>query len=286
VKYMNGSMFNASDWVYVADSMGRLGQGHYKKRGTQEVISVADYEQRRSQASQNSFSEKEQNINKINRSDASSEEKETGITAQLTPWDNPVSGEQLVQEERKLKTAQEKIEQAEEKAVQPKQIQSVKKENDNSGEASQMEFGGYTAPAGIESLGPESGMGSSVGNESDNKKVICTELVRQGLMSERDRKACWLYAKRHLSDHFMKGYHFWAVPYVRLMRRYDWAVQMINPFVRSRTAHIRHRLGFTEESNWVGRLICAVHDPMCDFLGRFVSGPDVQCLYENDLKVA
>lgn len=47
---MSETVFNAQDWVYVPDAMGRLGQGYYEnRRNASQTITIAEFERRRSQ---------------------------------------------------------------------------------------------------------------------------------------------------------------------------------------------------------------------------------------------
>ena len=48
--------------------------------------------------------------------------------------------------------------------------------------------------------------------------VICSELVRQGKITERDRTACVVFRFRYIPDDMFMAYLEWAEPIVRLMR--------------------------------------------------------------------
>jgi len=65
---MSSLIFQAEDWVYVADSMGRLGQGFYKNRSNpSQTITPAEFEKRRAQPAMKVTKNKEQNINNKKR---------------------------------------------------------------------------------------------------------------------------------------------------------------------------------------------------------------------------
>ena len=52
-------------------------------------------------------------------------------------------------------------------------------------------------------------------------RVICTELVRQGRMTRRERYWGTVFVRDHISPLAFEGYHAWAIPVVRVMRRND-----------------------------------------------------------------
>lgn len=279
-KQMSETIFSAQDWVYVPDAMGRLGQGYYKNRkNISQTITVAEFERRRSQPVQITSKKEEQNIN--NNVSVSSAEN-TGrlqtsgaMDAQLTPWSNPISGEQTISDTGGSQTAKADA-QADRKTQ--KQTTPKKKEQPQSNH----EGGdGGNAAEGVGGASGQDGPDGADGNDSGEggAKVICTEMGTQGLMSSFDQKACLVFAHKYLPPSFMEGYHFWAVPYVRLMRRSKWATALIVPFVHHRTAEVKFRLGLSKKGSWRGKLICALHDPFCCLLGKIVKPADYRNLY-------
>ncbi len=277
---MSTSVFRAEDWVYVADSMGRLGQGYYKNRYNQnQTITVSEFENRRAQPQTAQPTQKEQNINNISVSSPDTSQMPSGAdsqSSQLTPWDNPVMGEQAVE------PAVSEQEEEADTSVTPAQTTA------NSSSAAPVQQ--VPAKKKQQTSGESSGQSQGLGNADDNQggsqgasaKVVCTELVRQGKMSEKDQRACTLYAFSRLPASFMAGYHFWAVPYVRLMRRSNWATKLIWPIVRSRTGEIRYRLGLEKKGTFFGKVICAFHDYACTWMGKFVPPLDYKSLYTTE----
>lgn len=272
---MSDTIFNAQDWVYVPDAMGRLGQGYYKNRkNASQTITVTEFERRRSQPVQVISKKEEQNINKntpISAPAQTSRLQTTGATdSQLTPWSNPISGEQTISDTGGPQTAKADTQtdnktqkQATQKKKEPPKANHEGGDGGNAG-------GGVGSASGSEAEG-DSGEGGA--------KVICTEMGTQGLMSSADQKTCLVYAHKYLPPSFMEGYHFWAVPYVRLMRCSKWATALIIPFVHHRTKEVKFRLGLSKKGSWRGKLICAVHDPLCCLLGKIVKPADYRSLY-------
>lgn len=288
---MADTQFRAEDWVYVPDAMGRIGQGYYKHRTyPQKTMTVAEFERKRTQPVSISKESSEQNINK-NRSRTRLHTSGQDDT-HLTPWSNPLSGEQSVSEgkaankaarpmqetsgrsmqtKRENRQAEIEVEKkaAEEKRKKRQQSYQSQGESNPQAPSSPPGFGGYAH--GVHTSEADGGTG--------NSKVICTEMVAQGLMTTRARQACLIYAHRRLPPSFMEGYHFWAVPYVRLMRRFAWATRLVVPFVHHRTQEVRYRLGLAECGSWRGKVICALHDPLCSLWGRWIRPGDYRALY-------
>lgn len=278
---MSSTIFQAEEWVYVPDAMGRVGQGYYKKRNNpSQTITVAEFERRRAQPVPLSANYDEQNINKMpissqtSRSSVSSGHLATADSqsTSLTPWDNPVVGEQTAS------PASTSLNKAEQKKQSQAVIAAVEEKNTQTKPAVSQP----TTPPKAKRKEPEIEGNATDGNGGAGSKVVCTELHRQGLMSATDYMLCYLYAERKLSSSFMTGYHFWAVPYVRLMRRYDWAVRLILPFVNWRTREVGFRMGRGKKGSIGGKVICAIHDPFCALLGHLVHPQDYRSLYGEE----
>lgn len=108
----------------------------------------------------------------------------------------------------------------------------------------------------------QSGTGSSA-----SSRVICTELVRQGLMDGKLQLLDIAFTLRHLSPVTVRGYHVWAVPYVKLMKRSQLATHLIEPFARWRAEEIAHQMGERERANWKGKCVRWMGEPLCWALG-------------------
>lgn len=96
--------------------------------------------------------------------------------------------------------------------------------------------------------------------------VICTELYRQGYMDVT------LYTKdaaygRNLPANVMRGYQFLAAPIVKLMQVSKLATKLIS---YPALAWARHIAG--DEFNIVGYIAQTYGEPICGFIGKFISG--------------
>lgn len=105
------------------------------------------------------------------------------------------------------------------------------------------------------------------GGNSIGGSVVCTELLSQGKMSFALYKADIDYARCHLSPITLRGYRFWAVPFVKKMRS--------SPILSKGAAWFAlHRAASLLEFNWKGSLIRFIFEPVCFLLGFFVKERD------------
>ncbi|HEY9078409.1 hypothetical protein [Magnetovibrio sp.] len=117
--------------------------------------------------------------------------------------------------------------------------------------------------------------GSSGGG--DNSRVICTELVRQGLMAPSLQRLDIAFTLHHLSPATVRGYHAWAVPYVRLMKRSQLATRLVEPLARWRAEEIAYRMKARVRPHYRGRVVRWVGEPLCWVLGSvlgWIGDPD------------
>jgi len=114
-------------------------------------------------------------------------------------------------------------------------------------------------------------VGRGDGSESaGNTRVICTELVRQGLMAPRLQRLDIAYTLRHLSPVTVRGYHAWAVPYVRLMKRSHLATRLVEPLARWRAEEIAYRMKSRSRPHYRGRVVRWLGEPVCWALGTML----------------
>ena len=111
-------------------------------------------------------------------------------------------------------------------------------------------------------------------------RVICTHLFRTGKLSRELWKVDVRFTKQRLSAHTVRGYLFWAIPYVRLMRRYKWAESVMLPLAVARAEEVAYQMGERQVPNFGGKLVRLVGEPVCWLLGHFVGEKNWQVLYE------
>jgi hypothetical protein len=69
--------------------------------------------------------------------------------------------------------------------------------------------------------GPGAIVGAIVGGivGAVSSSVICSELLRQGIITEQDRQYAYIFRQKYISDEMFEAYLIWAVPYVEIMQR-------------------------------------------------------------------
>ena len=92
--------------------------------------------------------------------------------------------------------------------------------------------------------------------------VICTELYRQGKMTPWEYSVELARAASLLSEEARVGYHYWGIPYTRLMRKSKLATAFIKPFAYAWAAKLRG------EKTLLGSTLYLLGVPACEFIGR------------------
>jgi len=121
-------------------------------------------------------------------------------------------------------------------------------------------------------------IGILFGNDSDSGyspggtgvKVICTELCDKGLLDARLYATDLQLSRLHISPTTLRGYHLWAIPYVRLMRRSRLATRLIQPPAVAWAQQVcfdyaSDRTGY--RSTALGKLLRLVGEPACWAMG-------------------
>lgn len=107
-----------------------------------------------------------------------------------------------------------------------------------------------------------SGIGDAVSSVA--KSVICTELLRRGLLDEvMYRQAGRTFSS--LPRNVIVGYHFWAKPYVQLMKMSDFATYFILPWAVGRAAYL------TGKRSSLGWITVHIGEPICGLLGSIIT---------------
>lgn len=116
-------------------------------------------------------------------------------------------------------------------------------------------------PVGIKFNIPLGGPGSPSPAPITGGWVICTEFKHGGELSDSIyRKASVHFMS--LPEDVVNGYHLWAIPYTRLMRKYRWARKLMLPIARGRARHV------TGDHNFLGWLTVVLAEPLCALLGK------------------
>ncbi|MCG8510390.1 MAG: hypothetical protein MI741_14275, partial [Rhodospirillales bacterium] len=121
------------------------------------------------------------------------------------------------------------------------------------------------------------------GTDNSGSRVICTELVRQGRLDTGLYFLDLRFAEQRLSPAHLRGYHLWAVPLVRLMRRSRLATAIIAPLARWRAEEVAHILGKRRRGSLRGKAVRLLGEPLCWLLGQVVRETDYCKLYEQEI---
>lgn len=120
--------------------------------------------------------------------------------------------------------------------------------------------------------GPIGGMiGGAIGGVVGGGSVICTELHRQGLISTEQLSFDTEFASLNLSMVVMRGYWFWAKPYVRLMQKNTLAGRLATivglAVFKRRYKAICFVTGVSTKFSMSGYLIRLIGEAMCYAIG-------------------
>ena len=117
--------------------------------------------------------------------------------------------------------------------------------------------------------------------ESNEKKVICTELVRQGKLERKDYLLGAQYVQEFLTPEHEADYHWWACVVVRRMRQSSRWTKFFEFLAKSRADSIAYHYGDRSRRNLMGTLLCSVGEPICLIIGRHVGDQNWATLYNN-----
>lgn len=109
-----------------------------------------------------------------------------------------------------------------------------------------------------------SAVGANVGT------VICTQLYRDGHISQEVYDADTLYVRKNFSVITRLGYLSWAVPFVALMRRNKVAYAIGRYFGVAWSLHCASHYISSIQTNRLGSILIAIVAPICTIIGKFV----------------
>jgi hypothetical protein len=133
-------------------------------------------------------------------------------------------------------------------------------------------MGANAAPPG----GPPSGGGQGGGGG----RVICTHFYSKGEMSREMWRADLDFAFKNFSPSTIRGYQYWAIPYVKLMRKSKLAEDIMRPLAMHRAKEIYYQMGKSPKGSLFGKLIRLAGEPVCFVLGLFVGEQNWQSLWK------
>lgn len=108
-----------------------------------------------------------------------------------------------------------------------------------------------------------------------DQRVICTELVNQGRMSKVDQLRDLRFTQKYLTTTHIRGYHMWAIPTVRLMRRSKLWSAIWRFIAQHRANEISYQMGDRNTPDHIGKVIRLIFEPFCFFVGLLAPGNEV-----------
>ncbi|NDB66028.1 MAG: hypothetical protein EB168_10255, partial [Euryarchaeota archaeon] len=133
---------------------------------------------------------------------------------------------------------------------------------------------GETSPEeGVQGAGTPSAASvsdDSGGGGGGGGKVICTELHRQGRISDEVYASDHAIGLRMASEqpNVVAGYHLWAIPVVKLMQRSKLVTKVVEPFGKAWANEMHYQETGKGKSSTLGRLIISIGVPVCGAIGK------------------
>ena len=87
------------------------------------------------------------------------------------------------------------------------------------------------------------------------------------------------YTLNHISKTTQRGYHYWAVPYVKLMRKSKLAEAVMRPVAIHRANELAYQMGIREKGDLLGKFFRLTIEPVCYLIGLVVEQKDWSTLY-------
>ena len=125
-------------------------------------------------------------------------------------------------------------------------------------------------------FGPLGGMiGGLIGG-----RVICNELMRQGLLTRKEVLLDYRFTRDYLTPTHVNGYHVWAVWMVKQMRQGRF-VPFWTHVAGHRANEIAHIYGERDKPDYLGKVYRKVLEPICWSIGFFCKTTDWSVLYKQ-----
>ena len=111
-------------------------------------------------------------------------------------------------------------------------------------------------------------------------RVICNELMRQGIMTRKQVVLDYKFTEDYLTPQHVAGYHVWAVWMVRQMRK----GRLVNFWAHvagHRANEIAYIYGERDKPDYLGKVYRKILEPVCWSIGFFCQKTDWTVLYKE-----
>ena len=118
-------------------------------------------------------------------------------------------------------------------------------------------------------------LGSIIGG-----RVICNELMRQGLLTRKQVILDYRFTRDYLTPTHVNGYHVWAVWMVKQMRKGKF-VKFWKHVAGHRANEIAYIYGERDKPDYLGKVYRKILEPTCWVVGKFCKVTDWSVLYNK-----
>ena len=122
-------------------------------------------------------------------------------------------------------------------------------------------------------------LGQTIGGALGGR-VICNELMKQGLMTKEDVLMDYKFTRDYLTPQHVNGYHMWAVWVVKKMRQGK-MVKFWKHIAKHRANEIAYIYGKKDKPDYLGKIYRKVGESVCWLLGGFAKATDWSVLYKE-----
>ena len=122
-------------------------------------------------------------------------------------------------------------------------------------------------------------IGSALGGMLGGR-VICNELMRQGLMTRKHVLLDYKFTRDHLTPTHVKGYHIWALWMVKQMRKGKF-VKFWKHVAGHRANEIAYIYGERDKPDYLGKVYRKILEPICWSTGLLCKKSDWSILYKS-----
>ena len=111
-------------------------------------------------------------------------------------------------------------------------------------------------------------------------RVICNELMRQGIMTRKQVILDYKFTRDYLTPTHVNGYHVWAVWMVKQMRKGKF-VKFWKHVAGHRANEIAYIYGERDNPDYLGKVYRRLLEPLCWSIGLFCNQSDWSVLYNK-----
>ena len=111
-------------------------------------------------------------------------------------------------------------------------------------------------------------------------RVICNELMRQGLLTRKEVILDYRFTRDYLTPTHVNGYHVWAVWMVKQMRKGKF-VKFWKHVAGHRANEIAYIYGQRDKPDYLGKVYRKILEPTCWVVGSFCKVTDWSVLYKQ-----